>query len=226
MPSSNSNNHAIETRADAWARRAALAGDVDFTMMYIAHDAFNRDLANLVDAAESGRERTPQAAGTWSVFNRQLHTHHTAEDTALWPRLRAVATEPAEQAILDAMEAEHASLDPTLTQIDKAMADHDHEAATGGLNRLAAALSAHMVHEETEALPLLERRLGNDGWEAFTKEIRDQVGGVKGAAEYLPWVLDGATQETKATVLGTLPAPARLIYRTSWEPKYRKAVRL
>ena len=36
-----------ETRTEAWKRRAALAGEVDFTMMYIAHDAFNRDFTQL-----------------------------------------------------------------------------------------------------------------------------------------------------------------------------------
>jgi len=36
----------IETAAETRERRAALAGDVDFTMMYVAHDAFNRDLVS------------------------------------------------------------------------------------------------------------------------------------------------------------------------------------
>jgi hypothetical protein len=81
-----------------------------------------------------------------------LHTHHTAEDTALWPRLRA-------------------------------------------------------------------------GWQAFGAEIRDQNGGIKGGALYLPWVLDGATDDVKGRVLKVLPPPARLLYR-GWERKYRNAGRL
>ena len=76
-----------EPRADAWKRRAALAGTVDFTMMYVAHDAFNRDLERLVRASESGQALSPAAYRTWTAFCHQLHTHHGAENTALWPRL-------------------------------------------------------------------------------------------------------------------------------------------
>ena len=41
----------IETRAEAWERRAGLRGAVDFTMMYVGHDAFCRDLDRLTAAA-------------------------------------------------------------------------------------------------------------------------------------------------------------------------------
>jgi hypothetical protein len=94
------------------------------------------------------------------------------------------------------------------------------------LATLGKYLAAHMVHEETDALPLLDRRLGNAGWDAFTKEARRQQGGIKGAAEYLPWVLDGATGEVEFKTLRLLPPPARLVYRRLWEPRYRKAERL
>ena len=93
------------------------------------------------------------------------------------------------------------------------------------LKALAQGLSEHMIHEEQAALPLLERRTGKAGWDSFTTEIRGQQGGLKGAAEYLPWVLDGATDETKTQVLSLLPPPARLLYRR-WEKKYRSSGRL
>jgi len=215
-----------ETRADAWRRRASLTGDVDFTMMYVAHDAFNRDLQRLVDATESGAALSPPATATWRLFSKQLHTHHGAEDAALWPRLRAAVTDPQEVQVLDDMEAEHASLDPRLERIDFAIAAGDRTTLGIELGALARGVSAHMIHEEEAALPLLERRTGSEGWESFTREIRAQQGGLKGAAEYLPWVLDGASAETTAKVLSLLPAPARLLYRGSWEKKYRRAERL
>ena len=215
-----------ETPAQAWKRRAALAGTVDFTMMYVAHDAFNRDLERLVRAAESGQALTPAAYRTWTAFCHQLHTHHRAEDTALWPRLRAAVSDPAELQVLADMEAEHATIDPRIEQIDAAVADHNETAVAAELAMLATGLSQHMIHEEEAALPLLERRLGAAGWEAFTQEIRQQQGGLKGAAEYLPWVLDGATPESRTAVLALLPAPARLLYRRVWEPGYRRSGRL
>lgn len=221
-------NHSqtIETRSEASARRTKLRGDVDFTMMYVAHDAFNRDLARLLQAAEAGRHTSQEAVATWQLFERQLHTHHTAEDKALWPLLRDAAAGPDDHAVLDAMEAEHASLDPLLKRIDEAITAGDATTADDGLQQLAIGLGAHMIHEEAEALPLLEARLGKTGWDAFGDEIRDSLGGMKGAAEYLPWVLDGASDDVRKKVLGLLPAPARLIFRRSWEPRYRKAIHL
>jgi len=215
-----------EARADAWRRRASLTGDVDFTMMYVAHDAFNRDLQRLVDASGSGSGLSPAAIATWQLFSKQLHTHHGAEDAALWPRLRAAVTDPDEIQVLDDMEAEHGALDPRLERIDVAIAAGDATTLGTELDLLAGGVSAHMIHEEEAALPLLERRTGTEGWESFTREVRAQQGGLKGAAEYLPWVLDGADPETKAKVLGLLPPPARLLYRRSWEKKYRRAGRL
>ena len=214
-----------ETPGQAWSRRATLAGEVDFTMMYVAHDAFNRDLVRLLVAARAGQGFSPAALATWQLFGRQLHTHHTAEDTALWPRLRAAVEDEQERSLLDAMEAEHGELDPRLERIDATLAVRFTDGLVTELEGLADGLAAHMRHEEDAALPLVERRIGAAGWNAFGKEIRDQNGGIKGGALYLPWVLDGATDDMKRRVLKLLPPPARLLYR-GWERKYRNAGRL
>lgn len=216
----------IETRADAWKRRAGLTGEVDFTMMYVAHDAFNRDMSRLLNAANVGDGLTDAAISTWRFLARQLHTHHRAEDTALWPRLAAVVTDEAERHILAAMETEHASLDPGIDRIDAAISNRDHAVLADELAMLGDGLSAHMIHEEADALPLLERRLGRAGWEAFAREIRDQQGGIRGAADYLPWVLEGADDEVRSKILHLLPAPVRMLYKRRWEPGYRRSGRL
>jgi hypothetical protein len=215
-----------QTRAEAWKRRVALGGQVDFTMMYIAHDAFSRDIARLITAAEGGQGLSSAAVATWRRFSKQLHTHHRAEDKALWPRLAAAVAEPSERRILEEMEAEHAAIDPRVEQIDAAIANGNRAALASELMTLGNGLTAHMIHEETDALPLLDRRLGQAGWDAFTKEVRSQQGGIKGAAEYLPWVLEEATGQLEATVLRMLPPPARLLYRRMWAPRYRTAERL
>jgi iron-sulfur cluster repair protein YtfE (RIC family) len=219
------NPQQTETPTQAWSRRATRTGEVDFTMMYVAHDAFNRDLARLVAAARAGQGFAPAAVATWELFSRQLHTHHTAEDTALWPRLHAAVEAEEERSLLAEMEAEHAEIDPQLDRIEAALADRLTDQLVLELEGLAAGLAAHMRHEEDQALPLVERRIGAAGWKAFGDEIRDQNGGIKGGALYLPWVLDGATNQVKGRVLKLLPPPARLLYR-GWERKYRKAGRL
>jgi iron-sulfur cluster repair protein YtfE (RIC family) len=214
-----------ETAAEAWQRRVASAGAVDFTMMYVAHDAFNRDLARLLAAARAGHGVSPAALSTWRLFSRQLHTHHTAEDTVLWPRLRQAVAFDEERLLLDQMEAEHGELDPRLERVEAVLEDRLEQPLMEELESLATALAAHMRHEEEAALPLVERRIGAAGWKAFGDEIRDRNGGLKGAALYLPWVLDGTTGDVKGRVLNLLPRPARLLYR-GWERSYRNAGRL
>jgi hypothetical protein len=216
----------IETQDQAQLRRAGIPGTVDFTMMYIAHDAFSRDLARLLAAAAAGQALSPAAVATWQSLSMQLHTHHTAEDTSLWPRLHQVVQDPSERRILEDMQHEHAALDPRLEQIDAAIAARDEVALVGELTIVGTRLPEHMRHEEEAALPLLERRLGQAGWDAFGAQIRSQQGGLRGAANYLPWVLDDANPAYAAKLLGFLPAPARLMYRIIWEPRYRTSQRL
>jgi hypothetical protein len=132
-------------------------------------------------------------------------------------------TDPDEVKILDAMAAEHGEIDPRLERIEAALMDRRADDLESELEQLAVGLAAHMRHEEDAALPLLERRLGKSGWDAFSREVREHNGGLRGGAEYLPWVLDEANEAVKRQVLGTLPGPARLLYRRVWEPKYRNA---
>ena len=73
-------SHHTESRADAWSRRQSLTGSVDFTMMYVAHDAFNRDLARLVTAAQGGRGLSEAASTTWQGVAKQLHTSRGGTD--------------------------------------------------------------------------------------------------------------------------------------------------
>ncbi len=87
---------------------------------------------------------------------------------------------------------------------------------------LTKLLTAHMRHEENAALPLVETYLGREGWAAFGQEIRTTQGGIRGGAQYLPWVLDDASGPTTTKFLRQLPVPARLLYRWVWAPRYRR----
>ncbi len=205
---------------DATYRRTRLNGAVDFTMMYVAHDAFARDLRRIAAACARGETHTPAVASTWSLFKDQLLVHHRAEDVALWPQLRKADLRPDEVGVLDAMEAEHARIDPGLEEVDRAMDTADPAVGTA-VSALAAGLAAHMRHEETSALPLIETYLGKPGWGAFARHVRNEQG-LREAPRLLPWLLDGASVADRDTVLGMLPGPARIFYRTTWAPRYRR----
>ena len=97
-------------------------------MMYLMHHAFRRDLAAFAAAAGTtpvaDRESWRALAERWELFAVALHHHHTGEDTCLWPALLDRADEQG-RAVLEAMEAEHDEIDPTL------------EACAAGFARLA-----------------------------------------------------------------------------------------
>jgi hypothetical protein len=89
---------------------------------------------------------------------------------------------------------------------------------------LAQTLAAHMKHEEDQAPPLVEAHLGPDGWAAFRKAT-GKIQGLRGGAEFFPWMLDGASADASKKVLGMLPPPARLLYRAVWRPRYARTLR-
>jgi hypothetical protein len=62
--------------------------NTSWTLMHAQHDAFRRDLDDLL--ATSADRRSMRAR--WTVFRDQLRFHHTAEDTAMWPPVRAKLT--------------------------------------------------------------------------------------------------------------------------------------
>ena len=217
-------------------RPPRVVGGVDFSFMYAAHDAFTRDLARL--AAAAGRGAEPSVRAGWATFSRQLSVHHTAEDTVLWPALRAKVTRAAEIAVLDDMAAEHAQIDPLLAQVDRALTDaaataegadgtgggDGGDALTASADELRRLLSSHLRHEENEALPLVATYLGAKGWAAFGRSVA-KTHGFSGVAEFFPWMLDGADPATRQQLLALLPPPARLVYRTLWAPRYARATR-
>jgi len=200
------------------------AGTVDFTFMYAAHDAFNRDLRRLAAAVEAGRTAEPAVRTGWATFKNQLHVHHTAEDRWLWPTLRNKVTRPGEVSVLDAMEAEHGRIDPLLARVDASLAATGLAGLAENASALTSALTAHMEHEEDHALPLVEAHLGPEGWAAFGKTAGKSEG-LRGASELFPWMLDGAPADTSKRLLGMLPPPARLLYRALWRPGYARTPR-
>jgi hypothetical protein len=194
---------------------------IDFTMMYATHHAFRRDLDRFIAAAESDTDGTSQVRAGWRNFKTQLLLHHSVEDTHLWPRLRlAVTNRPSDLTLVDEMEAEHAKLDPLLEAVDAAL---DDRLGTLGVvaMKVKATLGDHLTHEEEDALPLIQSVLTPTDWRRFTAQMRRRQG-VRGAAVYVPWVLDGAPIAEQRQFLGALPAPVRVIARRVWEPRYQK----
>ena len=208
----------------------ASPGDLDMTIMLAFHDAFRRDLGHLARATSKRRidleepaRRTAIRTG-WELFKAQLHLHHTGEDRDLWPRMRIhLADRTDDLALLQAMEDEHGRISPILAAIDEAFADRDagHQRLADAVDALAAELSGHLAHEERDALPLVERSLTQAEWKAFEHDQRRRTG-IRGAAQFFPWLLDGASAEQLQAVLREFPPPLRVAYRHNWQPRYAR----
>ena len=148
-------------------------GPHDQTGMYVMHHALRRDLATFVAAVEN----TPLSEhAVWTAirgggccFADVLHHHHSAEDEELWPLLQRHAERADARQDLETladMEAEHERLDAALVaggEAFAAMSEHPSSDHRNALEiRLAAAREAlldHLAHEESQALPMLQRSL-------------------------------------------------------------------
>jgi iron-sulfur cluster repair protein YtfE (RIC family) len=205
------------------------AGDADLTVMLAAHDAFRRDLVSLARAAgaadRADPQRREQVGRGWQVFKRQLHFHHTGEDRLIWPRLAGrLAHSESAMSTLQAMEDEHALVDPLLDAVDTAFADPAGDRLAGTVDELVTTLHSHLAHEERDALPLIGTALTAAEWRGVGLRLGRQ-NGLSGSSEFFAWMLDGVPADEVNAVLAELPVPLRLVYRAAWRPRYAKVSR-
>lgn len=191
----------------------------EWAIMYALHDAFRRDLDTLVTASSN----SPAVRARWDNFREQLHFHHVAEDEAMWPLVKAkLASNPKGLALIDAMEQEHHLIDPMLVMVGDAMAmNSDWARVTALLSRMRDTLDGHLVHEEADTLPLISETMTPAELRGIFQAL-GRKGGIRRAAVMFPWALSDADPDLRARVLGSLPAPVRLLYRLVWLPRYRR----
>src|SRR3954470_22209148 len=121
------------------------------------HRGFRRDL-DLVATTTAAtplddRRRWRRLFRRFGLFASILHKHHHGEDVGLWPLLHERG---ADQAVLDALEAEHEGIDPLLRACTADLAalaartgdEETRQRLAGCTARLRDALCAHLSHEE------------------------------------------------------------------------------
>ncbi|MBO2450620.1 hemerythrin domain-containing protein [Actinomadura barringtoniae] len=201
-----------------------MSDKLDMTLMFAMHNALRRELEFIAKTAartDDDPRRILATAVGWEMFKKALHIHHTAEDEAIWPVMREVLTgRPDDLALLDAMESEHAAIDPLLDAIDAALADREsgpeHVAAL--TEALADGLRGHLKHEEDEGLPLIDATMTLEQWMHYGQVHSTRTG--PDTPRLVPWLLDGADEEVVALMLTVLPDPVRAAYQNEWQPAY------
>ena len=121
--------------------------------------------------------------------------------------------------MLEAMEAEHEQIDPALAAVTAgfaAMVEHpcaDHRNALDvHVTAARAALLDHLAHEETEALPFLQRVMTVEEYAASEKAAADGYP-LRLVPFLVAWAFDGVPDAVAARFLAEAGAGYRLALR-------------
>jgi Hemerythrin HHE cation binding domain len=204
---------------------AAPDGPVDLAGMYLMHRAFRRDLAAFPGAVAAipvgDRRRWRRLERRFGLFASVLHKHHTGEDAGLWPLLRERG---ADAAVLDALEAEHAVVDPLLAGCRADLAalargtgdEETRRALAARTAELDRALCAHLAHEERDGMAEVQAHLTPEDWDRLDREVFSKEYRPHEIPATLGWIVSGLTDEQALRMPGASPSLlwiARLLAR-------------
>jgi hypothetical protein len=198
---------------------AAPEGPVDLAAMYLMHRGFRRDLTAFTAVTTTipagDRRRWRRVARRFDLFASVLHKHHSGEDAGLWPLLRERGADPE---VLDALEAEHAVVDPLLAGCRADLAALARGTGDEGTRReLAArtaeldrALCAHLAHEERDGMAEVQAHLTPADWDRLDREVFAKEYRPRDIPAVLGWVVSGLTDEQALRLPGASAAFLRV----------------
>ena len=201
---------------------AAPAGPIDMYPMYLMHHAFRRDLDRFVAAAThtppDDRRTWRRLVRRWDVFAKALHDHHRSEDQHIWPFLAGRVD--AERRVLAEMEAEHDRIDPLLAACRRGLQDMAEAASEEERAALRATLEAarnvlgeHLGHEETDAIPVIQRRVSPEEWRRLEKEELQKESRITDVLVVVPWAMHEVPDDVRERVFA---APGGAAFRVLW----------
>jgi hemerythrin-like domain-containing protein len=205
-----------------------------FTIVYLIHQAFRRDLGRLSSAVKApgvDQLRAQQLGAHWEFVNGQLHHHHEVEDASLWPLVRPkLAGRDEDLAVLAQMEAQHLVLLPLCAAISGGFGSLAQQPSNdkgddlaAQLDELATQLGSHLEEEEARCFPVIDQALSVEEFESFGKATAKAIG-MRGSARFFPWIFDEADPVECKAVLSMPPPPVRVLCRHMWEPRYERTV--
>jgi hemerythrin-like domain-containing protein len=146
--------------------------------MTISHRIFRTGLGVLPDLVVSvrpgDRRHADRLRAHYDMVSSSLERHHRYEDEYIWPKI--VDRAPTDAALAHRMESQHERVAEHLAALPDAWAawQSDPQPVAGEvladrLRRLNDALAEHLDDEEQHLLPLLQRHLSVDEWNAFSR---------------------------------------------------------
>ncbi|ABW14801.1 Hemerythrin HHE cation binding domain protein [Parafrankia sp. EAN1pec] len=195
----------------------------DLAGFVIAHAGMRREFGRLARVA-----RAPRGAEHAALIEEQialttdvLHSHHAGEDRDLWPLLRLRAPEAAGE--LDALAAEHESVDPLLAAAAETAVALTERAQV--LEALHDLINAHLDHEDTVVLPLMLDHLTLAEMEEIGRQALAEIGRRRAPAVF-GWYSSGAHKELRTAALATVPPIPRFLFNRFWWPSYQRRFEL
>ena len=187
--------------------------------MVVVHNGFRQvfgEVPGLLRRVPDGdRNRARRVAGHLRIGLDLLHEHHTSEDTRLWPILLERAKP--HHAVIERMEAQHervaALLDAAAeqcTRYEASASAHDARALADIVDELLRVADEHLSDEEENILPLCERHVSVEEWNA--------MGGGEDATPkqllvFLSAIEANNTPEDVKLLLQAMPTPVRVVLR-------------
>lgn len=189
--------------------------------MHMVHTGLRREfglMAELVrGVAEGDQARAAIVADHVELIGSVLHHHHHAEDLAIWPRLLERCPEEVEP-LIHGMEHQHERIAALGGDLMKATANwkndasaQNRDAAVDIVGPLVAVLREHLGAEEEYVLPLIEKHITADEWDAMAAEAvtglpQDKMPLIFGLLMY-----DGTPEEIEDTLVN-IPEQGRAAF--------------
>jgi hemerythrin-like domain-containing protein len=203
----------------------------DTHMMTIVHDALRRDLERATTAlaatpppARRQREAIAEHLGWMMDF---LRGHHESEDHGLYPVVRA--RRPDAAAILDEMDHDHRHIAAGIHAVEAAASawgrsddPTSREELLATIRQLDESLLPHLRREEDEAMPIVSDALTEAEWLAIEHEHNVKPKGIAQLGREGHWLIDDATPEDRAQVLGLVRAVPRFVLLHGYGRSYRR----
>ena len=189
------------------------------TGFLLMHAGFRTEFGRLAEACARPRDGAHEELleEQLALVLEMLHAHHSHEDSTLWPMLAERAPDAVGE--LDALEAEHAILDPLVAVASDRSIPLTERAAT--MRRLHDVVNEHLDHEERSAVPLMLAHLTPADIEADKRKAMADFGRRR-IPVIFGWLASCADAELLEASYADLPVVARLLFRLFWWPAYRR----
>jgi len=176
-------------------------------IVFVAHEAFRRDLAgidNAARAAADGDHDLDAVIGRHEFFAEMLSCHAQGEDTGIFPALA-----PAAPHIVESYELDHRGLDVAMAGLDAAVASGDPLDLARATVAAKFHLDMHLYKEEVDLYPVFASALAPDAQAAAVRAFTDALPAER-FGDFVRWLfplVDPGDQEKVVRVWhATMPA--------------------